>query len=285
MSQPPVRDGLGRGGVLCVSNAVTVSWKRRFCWALLAVAGALLSDARPAAAQGRWCAPELDALGEGTCFFAPRSPKLGTPRVLVIFLHGLVGEGSSWQWEQQRLMVRTAEAHGLSALMPRGRLGIGPGLDPAVRAWPNSAKAQQAVEAEVLAELAETRRAVELQRGKFDKVLVFGFSNGAYYAASLALRGKLDVDGYGVFAGGSGNRFDALLAANTERRVPIFVGYGTRDPDRRRQKELVTLLRKQGWPHRMKAAKVGHTVTDDQIRGALAFLVHADTDAHGPKTR
>jgi predicted esterase len=256
-----------------------------FCWALLAVAGALPIDARPAVAQGRWCAPELDALGEGTCFFAPRSPKLGTPRVLVIFLHGLVGEGSSWQWEQQRLMVRTAEAYGLSALMPRGRLGIGPGRDPAVRAWPNSKAAQDALEAEVLAEIGEARRAVELQRGKFDKVLVFGFSNGAYYAASLALRGKLQVDGYGVFAGGSGNRYDAILAAGAERRVPIFVGYGTRDPDHRRQKELVALLRKQGWRHRAKAAKVGHTVTDDQIRGALGFLLHSDGAAQATSTR
>jgi predicted esterase len=129
-----------------------------------------------------------------------------------------------------------------------------------------------------LAELSQARRAVELQRGGFDKVLVFGFSNGAYYAASLALRGKLVVDGYGVFAGGSGNRYDALLAANAERRVPIFVGYGTRDPDHRRQKQLVALLRRQSWPHRAKAANVGHTVTDGQIRGALSFL----TNSGGP---
>jgi predicted esterase len=262
-----------------------MSKRRVFYRALLAVAGAISIDARPVVAQGRWCAPELDALGEGTCFFAPRSPKLGTPRVLVIFLHGLVGEGSSWQWEQQRLMVRTADAYGLSALMPRGRLGIGPGRDPAVRAWPNSKTAQEALEAEVLAEISEARRAVELQRGKFDKVLVFGFSNGAYYATSLALRGKLQVDGYGVFAGGSGNRYDAILAAGAERRVPIFVGYGTRDPDHRRQKELVTLLRKQAWPHRAKASKVGHTVTDDQIRGALGFLLHSDGAAQATSTR
>jgi predicted esterase len=227
-------------------------------------------------AESRWCAPELTPLGEGTCYFAPASQAQGSPRVLVIFLHGLVGEGSTWQWEQQRLMARTAQAYGFSALMPRGRLGIGPGGDSAVRAWPNSRKAQAEAEPEVLSEIGEARRAVELQRGKFDKVLVFGFSNGAYYAASLALRGKLEVDGYGVFAGGSGNRYDAILAAGARRRVPVFVGYGTRDPDHRRQKDLVALLRKQGWPHRAKAAKVGHTVTDDQIRGALAFLASAE---------
>jgi predicted esterase len=263
---------------------VTLVLRHAFSAILLATLTAA-SEATAAGARARWCAPELVALGEGTCFFAPPTSKPGSPRVLVIFLHGLVGEGSSWQWEQQRLMVRTAEAYGLHALMPRGRLGIGPGRDPAVRAWPNSKTAQEAVEVSVLAEISETRRAVELQRGKFDKVLVFGFSNGAYYATSLALRGKLDIDGYGVFAGGSGNRFDALLAASTERRVPIFVGYGTRDPDHRRQKDLVALLRKQGWRHRAKAAKVGHTVTDEQIRGALAFLLHSDSAAQATHTR
>ena len=258
--------------------AITVTRTlRRALTAILLVAAALGSQTTAAEAEERWCAPELFALGESTCFVEPQAQKLGAPRVLVIFLHGLVGEGSSWQWQQQRLMARTAQAYGFSALMPRGRLGIGPGGDPAVRAWPNSKKAQEAVELALLSEIGEVRRAVELQRGKFDKVLVFGFSNGAYYAASLALRGKLDVDGYAVFAGGSGNRYDALLAASAQRRVPIFVGYGTRDPDHRRQKDLVALLRKQGWRHRAKAANVGHTATDEQIRGALSFLVTSST--------
>src|SRR5687768_7937059 len=180
----------------------------RIVAAQLAVATATCLRVPALGAEPRWCAPELDALGDHTCFFSPESQARRPIRVLVVFLHGLVGEGSSWQWEQQRLMVRAAEAHGFSALMPRGRLGIGPGRDPAVRAWPNSKQAQQAVEAEVLTELTETRRAVEQQRGRFDKVLVFGFSNGAYYATALALRGMLEVDGYGVFAGGSGNKYD-----------------------------------------------------------------------------
>lgn len=241
----------------------------------------LCAAARATERDTSWCAPELIALGEDTCFFEPeQEPKRTSNRVLVIFLHGLVGDGSSWQWEQQRLMARTAAAYRFSALMPRGRLGIGPGRDPSVRAWPNSARAQQAVESEVLAELSGARRAVELQRGAFDKVLVFGFSNGAYYATSLALRGKLPVDGYGVFAGGSGNRYDELLAAKAERRVPIFVGYGTRDPDHQRQEQLGALLRRQGWPHRVKAANVGHTVADAQIRGALSFLASRTPEAH-----
>lgn len=255
---------------------------QRFASTALAVAwGTLVCASAGATEPGkRWCAPELAALSEHTCFFEPEPQREPTShRVLVIFFHGLLGDGSSWQWEQQRLMARTAAAYGFSALMPRGRLGIGPGRDPAVRAWPNSAWAQLTVESEVLAELSQTRRAVELQRGSFEQVLVFGFSNGAYYAASLALRGKLAVDGYGVFAGGSGNRYDGLLAAKAERRVPIFVGYGTRDPDHVRQKQLLALLRRQDWPHRGKAANVGHTVTDGQIRAALSFFTNGPARA------
>src|SRR5688572_25731309 len=143
---------------------MTASACQRLASTLLAVACATLvctgAAAAGTAADTRWCAPELAALGEHTCFFEPQGqPKPASARVLVIFLHGLVGDGSSWQWEQQRLMSRTAAAYGFSALMPRGRLGIGPGRDPAVRAWPNSAQAQQAVESEVLAELSHAQRA------------------------------------------------------------------------------------------------------------------------------
>ena len=110
-------------------------------------------------------------------------------------------------------------------------------------------------------------------------MLVFGFSNGAYYATSLALRGRLDVDGYGVFAGGSGGKYSRHLAASAARKVPIFVGYGTLDQAHRSQRELVQLLGELGWPHRAKVERIGHTVSDSQIRGALAFLgAAADPD-------
>ena len=45
----------------------------------------------------------------------------------------------------------------------------------------------------------EERAASDEGRAPFDEVFVVGFSNGAYYAGSLALRGKLDVAGYAVF--------------------------------------------------------------------------------------
>ena len=192
--------------------------------------------------------------------------------MLVIFLHGLLVDGTAWQWEQQRLMLRLAKTFEFAVLMPRGRNGIGPGRDPKVVAWPTSPKLRENLEDQLIAEWFAARDAVEKRVGSFDRVVVFGFSNGAYYAASLALRGRLEVDGYGVFAGGSGNKFESLQAASAPRRVPIFLGYGTRDPDRKNQRALARLLKRAGWKHRVKSARVGHTVTNDQIAAALRFL-------------
>ncbi len=227
---------------------------------------------RPARAESKqvaWCAPELEALAEGVCFFAANGEG---SRPLVIFLHPLVGAGSNWQWDQQRLLARLGKASGFSVLMPRGRLGIGPKRAQDIYAWPTSAGMQERYEDELIEEWSQARRKVEEREGKFSRVVVFGFSNGAYYATSLAMRGRLEVDGYGVFAGGSGSKYLRLLAAKAPRRAPIFVGYGTKDPAHRDQRELIEMLKSLGWKHRAKSARVGHTVTEDQLQGALHFL-------------
>lgn len=234
--------------------------------------------ARAADATNNWCAPEIERVGAANCYFlAPRAPGQSEPGggTLVIFLHGLTGDGSTWQWDQQRTFVRLAQTHHFSALIPRGRKGIGPGRDPKVWAWPNSKRAQAEVEREVLSELAAARQSLEQRAGKFARVFVFGFSNGAYYATSLMLREKLDVDGFAAFAGGSGNEHERLQAKSVKRRIPMFVGWGTKDPDRKRQQELIRMLQELAWPHHAVGANVGHTVTPKQIEEALEFLGRA----------
>src|SRR5690606_13234556 len=118
-------------------------------------------------APPRWCAEELSELGDGMCYFEAAAD--APPTTLILFLHTLVGANSSWQWEQQRLMARTAKAHGLAVLMPRGRRGIGPGRAPDVWAWPTSARAQAKVEDELVAEWQAARAAVETKRGRADR--------------------------------------------------------------------------------------------------------------------
>ncbi len=232
----------------------------------------------PSGSEPRWCAPELQVVNDDVCHFAPSSHR--TPDTLVIFLHGVIEPGTEWQWAQQRAIARAAQARGFEALMPRGRRGIGPRGMEAWWTWPTGTRAQQAVEAELVEEWLGARRSLERQRGEpFGRVLVMGFSNGAYYAASLALRGRLAVDGYAVFAGGGGEYLERQ-AQRTKVRPPIYVGYGGRDPAGKKDgRALGEMLRRLGWRHKVVARpSVGHTMTDAQLGEAIKFVASA-----GPK--
>jgi predicted esterase len=241
-----------------------------------------LAEPKPKA----WCASELETIRDGVCYYeaeapgaaASAAPVHAEPDTLVLYLHTLVGTGSTWQWEQQRIMWTAAKTYGFSVVMPKGRPGIGPKRAPDVLAWPTSPKAQEAVEDELVAEWQELRETLERRRGRpFRRVWVFGFSNGAYYGTSLALRARLPVEGYAVFAGGAGGKYSWILGSKAPRKTPIFVGYGTRDPAREDMKDLITVLKKLGWPHQSLAQPVGHIVTHDQLRRAVQFLTsHAE---------
>jgi predicted esterase len=250
--------------------------------------GATTSDAKAADAD-RWCAPELESLSNDVCTFASSHPSSG-PRTLVIFLHGVTQPGSGWQWTFQRGAARIAEARGLTVIMPRGRRGHGPKGMEDWWTWPTSQKAQQAIEAEILAEWAGAERELETKLGqKFERVWVFGFSNGAYYATSLAMRGRLAADGdpnhpvadgYAAFAGGSGASYLKAAGKVTKDRPPFFVGWGGKDPKHGDQQELAEMLKDLRWPSKSEGAKkAGHTATDRQLTDAVAFLGGRESSA------
>lgn len=172
-------------------------------------------------------------------------------------------------------MQRLANSYNFTILIPQGRPGLGPGRDPGVLAWPTAQELQVQYEAELLAEWRAGVAQAEKLHGAFARVFLIGFSNGAYYATSLTFRERFVCDGVAVFAGGSGAKYQRLTASRAKRRTPMFVGYGTLDPDNRQQRALVALLKALGWPHRALAAKVGHTVASEQMRAALGFLGHS----------
>lgn len=233
-----------------------------------------------------WCAPELTKLNDNVCYFAPNegetkassadAPPNGT---LVIFLHSLIGAKPKAAWEQQRRMMRMAKTYGFTMLVPRGRPGLGPGRDPEVLAWPTAQSTQQLAEEELLSEWKAAIAWATKQHGAFERTLMFGFSNGAYYATSLTFRERFPVDGVAVFAGGSGAKYQRLNAARAKVRTPMFVGYGKLDPDRRQQQELVAMLRSLRWPHSSLESNVGHTVAGAQLSAALRFLGHPVSEA------
>ncbi len=230
------------------------------------------SSAPAPSASGRWCASELQELGSAACVSVPA--RLGEPLTLVLFLHGVIKPETTWQWAQQRALARAAAAHGFVALMPRGRRGQGPRGMEDWWTWPTSVRAQQAVEVELHAEWQRDRTELEQHLGRdFARVLVFGFSNGAYYASSLALRGRFPADGFGVFAGGSSAEHLLAPARRLTERPPIYVGYGTADRSAREDAAaLGRALRRLGWPSRVVARPgIGHTMTDAMLAEALAF--------------
>jgi predicted esterase len=237
--------------------------------------GVRVTHADPAAPA--WCAPELHELTAGVCeLTSQESP----PDTLVIFLHGVIKPDTSWQHQQQRAIARAAAVNGFDVLMPRGRRGVGPKGMQDWWTWPTGATAQQQVEPEILAEWSAARTQLEARRGAaYSRVLVFGFSNGAYYATQLALRGKSPGQGTALFAGGASGDWLERHAKAAKPRVPLYVECGSRDKtavgDARR---LHRMLERLGWAHRFVERKgSGHSMPDAGLKKAFEYLSQAIT--------
>lgn len=218
-----------------------------------------------------WCQKDLETLEHHVCAFVPKDDASDT---LVIFLHGVVKSESGWQYNQQLALVRAAKVNHFDLLAPRGRRGIGPKDMEDWWTWPTRSSAQKTLEPELFDEWREARKALEERRGKpYDKLIIVGFSNGAYYASSLVLRDAFEADGYGVFAGGGANYLEAT-AKRIKHRPPVYVGWGLKDKSAKKDAAgFAKLLKRLGWKHRAKARpKVGHTMTDAGLKEAMSFL-------------
>src|SRR6201999_802608 len=86
----------------------------------------------------------------------------------------------------------------------------------------------QAEHEEALIEQWMTSKTILEQREnkRFDNVFIFGFSSGAYFASSLAMRGRVDVNGYAVLCGGQPMQPAQTPAAHF---APVFVGVCAED--------------------------------------------------------
>ncbi len=192
---------------------------------------------------------------------------------LLIFLHGVIKPDTTWQHNQQLAALRAARTYGFHLLAPRGRRGKGPKGMRDWWTWPTGAAAKRAFETEIHAQWRRSRIRLERHRGRvFRRVLIFGFSNGAY-ATGLALSGRFRADGYGIFAGGAAPAYLARSAARQRSRPPVVVGYGLKDKAWRDPAKLGKVLKRIGWPSSVIARpKAGHTMTDSMVRHAVRFL-------------
>jgi len=217
---------------------------------------------RPVQAPGEpkpWCAPEVSELADHVCFSDGGAPADGR-RTLVVYLHGLLATTPGFQWLQQRAMALHAKRLGFTVLLPTS-----PKVDNAY-VWPTSHRAEEQQEATIVAGIRTARADLEQRLGHgFDEAFVVGFSSGAYYASSLAVRGVLDVDGYIVLAGGaSWVRSDAA----TTKRAPVFVGISAADVQTAgHSRSFAAALAGMGWPYRAEERNAGHMVD-------WAFMTH-----------
>jgi predicted esterase len=227
--------------------------------------------AKTAPAQPAWCAPDYDALADGICHVGTTAGE--ERRTLVIFLHGAIARNVTWQHLQERALARQAKQSHFEAIFPRAPLG------PGGYVWPGTASEQEKVETELVSAWSQARRALEARNGRpFDDVFVMGFSSGAYFVASLALRGKLAVDGYATFAGGAG--FGP--PDGPARKPPVFVGVCAEDAQTAgHSRAFGSVLAARGFPHRVDEQPIGHMFGDLHVAHAVTWL----RAQHAPPSR
>lgn len=220
-----------------------------------------------------WCPEEIETLPGPICAVVPEDVKTDRSPTLVIFLHGVTNVGSGWQIGLIKGMANYAKHQHFALLAPRAPRQPPVEGKPDMYAWRTSSLSEGGEQA-LLDGWKTARAQLESRIGRpFAKVFVMGFSSGAYYVSSLALRGRLDVDGYAAFAGGSAPYSPGMIG-RVDKRVPIFVGYGLRDrAGSRDARGLVSALRRARWEHQVMALRrAGHTITTRQFTAALAYL-------------
>ena len=199
-----------------------------------------------------WCAPEVGELSDHVCYFDGGAPADGR-KTLVIYLHGSLAMTPGFFYLQQRAMAFHAKRHGFTVLMPTSPSdGVG-------HVWPTGQATQKEQEPSILAGIKKARAALVKKVGhEFDETFVVGFSSGAYYGSSLAVRGALDVDGYIVLAGGSSWVKGESIAT---KRAPVFVGVSAADPQTaNHSRSFAGSLGAMKWPFKVEERNAGHMV-------------------------
>jgi predicted esterase len=217
-----------------------------------------------------WCNDgETETLPNGLCYING-GQKEGR-RTLVVFLHGAIAKDVDWQWLQARALTRQAKQSKFDAVFARAPLG------PGGYVWPGSAGAQQSSESELIEGWTEARAFLERRSDRrYDEVFLMGFSSGAYFVSSLALRSRVKFDGYAVFAGGAGwgapsSSSDA--SSSDAIRAPVYVGVCADDRQTaNHSRAFGGVLAAKGWPHRVDEQRVGHMFSDVHVAHALTYL-------------
>lgn len=236
-----------------------------------------LPDAAPPAPISRslpdvktdWCLDGWQGLNEATCYALPDSAT--DPDELLIYLAGIVPPGgrSAPKEHVQRVVGNVVRRHRVAALLPRGRIGIGPKDAKDWWAWPTSNVDYVKFAAALVEEWKTERRALEDALGHpFKRVYLAGSSSGAYFLSLLAFAGDVDFDGYVAASGGAPGPGPSPRA--TKR--PFYVGWGQGDPTNDGPRALAALLKAKGWPTSEAQHPTGHGAREVYLDEALTFF-------------
>lgn len=250
-------------------------------------AEAAVAEAPPDAAvralpdvPSEWCLEGWRGLDEATCYLVPEGGEgaragIGAePDELLIYLAGIVppGRRSAPKEHVQRVVGNVARRHRLVAMLPRGRVGIGPKDAKEWWAWPTSPVDYVKYARTLVEEWKAERRALEDALGRpFRKVYLAGSSSGAYFLTMLAFAGAVDFDGYIATSGGSVGPGASPKAV----KRPFYVGWGSGDPTNGGPKALAAYLRTQGWPALGTEHATGHGAREAYLDEALGYLATA----------
>lgn len=239
--------------------------------AILIVLVTVAASAAPSVAVAKdrgpkpWCAPEVNELSDHTCWFDGGTPSDGR-RTLVIYLHGAYAATPGFQHLQQKALALHAKRHNFTLLLPTAPRSEGGYV------WPGSAEKQKTEEAAILANIEKSKAELERRAGKpFDETFVVGFSSGAYYASSLAVRSAIDVDGFIVLAGGAS--WVRPGGAASGKRAPIFVGVSAADKQTaNHSRAFGGALAALGWQRRVEERNAGHEVDWTFMAHGISWL-------------
>ncbi len=117
-----------------------------------------------------------------------------------------------------------------------------------------------------VARWAPSFEAVEARVGAGPRVLL-GFSNGAYFAAQIALRALAPFDAVVVAHGGPTRPVKAFSAT-----PPVLLITAEQDPSDGEMRRLDVDLTKESYPHSLVSRSGGHSLPNWDIESALSFF-------------
>lgn len=224
----------------------------------------VVDDARIA-----WCAEGLQPIAGGGCFAAATKP--ASPPRLLVYLHGMYApQYAGEELDRQSRVAKAATALGFSVVALRGHQGQCARPEVAdYWCWPSNDRSADAGPAYVDA-WSTALASADGDAGRGKRYLL-GFSNGGYFAALIAARSLMTLDGVAVAHAGIVEPF-----LSSAPKTPLLLLTADGDPSVFGMMQLDNDLSAAKWPHAIVTRDGGHQLTDGDITFALTFFLRAE---------